>query len=138
AAGKGELVFVGYGIEEGPDGYTSFEGDADLSGKIAMVLRFEPMTDLGRSQWEDGRGWSRHASMYNKIDAIAKRGAAGIVLVNPPAADDPRIDQLGSVTSMNFPIDIDIPAVMVTPAEADRIVRAFDQDSRPLLGLRRI
>ncbi|MFI4853922.1 MAG: M28 family peptidase [Phycisphaerales bacterium JB065] len=138
ASGKGELVFVGYGIEEGPDGYTSFDDDADLSGKIAMVMRFEPMTDLGRSQWEDGRGWSRHASLYNKIDAIAKRGAAGIVLVNPPGADDPRIDQLGSVTSMNFPIDIDIPAVMVTPGEADRIVRAFDQDSRPLLGLRRI
>jgi hypothetical protein len=138
ADATGPLVFVGYGIEEGPDGYTSFEGDVDLTGKIAMVLRFEPMSDLGRSQWEDGRGWSRHASLYNKIDAIAQRGAAGIVLVNPPGADDPRVDQLGNVRSMNFPIDLDIPAVMVTPTEADRIVRAFDSQSRPLLGLRRI
>lgn len=136
ADATGELVFVGYGIDEGPDGYTSFEDDADLTGKIAMVLRFEPMTDLGNSQWEDGRGWSRHASLYNKIDAVAKRGAAGIVLVNPPGADDPRVDQLGSVRSMNFPIDLDIPAVMVTPTEADRIVEAFS--GKRLLGLRRI
>ena len=136
ADATGELVFVGYGIEEGPDDYTSFDGDDDLTGKIAMVLRFEPMSDLGRSQWENGRGWSRHASMYNKVEAIAERGAAGIVLVNPPGADDPRVDQLGTVRNMNFPIDLDIPAVMVTPTEADRIVDAFV--GKRLLGLRRI
>lgn len=138
ADGRGELVFVGYGIEEGPDGYTSFQDGDDLTGKIALVMRFEPMSSLGRSKWEDGRGWSRHASLYNKIDAIAKRGAAGVVLVNPPGADDPRVDQLGNVSSMNFPIDLEIPAIMVTPTEADRIVRAFDKEARPLLGLRRI
>jgi hypothetical protein len=38
------LTFVGYGIEEGQDGYTSFDADCDLSGRIAVVLRYEPLS----------------------------------------------------------------------------------------------
>lgn len=138
ADATGPLVFVGYSIEDGPDGYTSFDGNADLTGKIAMVLRFEPMTPLGTSQWTEGRRWSNEASLYGKMEAIAKRNAAGIVLVNPPGADDPRADRLGSIGSVSFPIDLDIPAITVTTEQADAIVRTFDADSRSLLGLRRI
>jgi len=138
ADAKGPLVFVGYSIEDGPDGYTSYDGDDDLTGKIAMVMRFEPMTPLGASRWAEGRRWTNEASLFGKMQAIAKRNAAGIILVNPPGADDPRADRLGTLSSVNFPIDLDIPAVTITTDQADAIVRAFDAESRPLLGLRRI
>ena len=37
---EGGLVFVGYSIDDGPDGYQSFEPDTDLEGKVAIMLRF--------------------------------------------------------------------------------------------------
>ena len=43
ATATGEMVFVGYAIENGPDGYSSFGDEDDLSGKIAVMFRFEPM-----------------------------------------------------------------------------------------------
>ena len=91
----GQAVWVGYGIEQGPDGYTSFPAGLDLSGKVAFVFRFEPMTDAGQSQWGNGR-WSGAAGFGGKIAAVAKRNPAAIVIVNPPGADDPRSNQLMS------------------------------------------
>jgi len=47
------LVFVGYGIEDGRDRFTSFEEGTDLTGKVAVLLRFEPMDGEGNSLWTD-------------------------------------------------------------------------------------
>ena len=92
-AASGSTVWVGYGIEEGPDGYTSFPPNLDLSGKIAFVFRFEPMDDAGKSLWGNGR-WTGAAGFGGKIAAIAERNPAAIVIVNPPGADDPRVNEL--------------------------------------------
>ena len=81
------VTFVGYGIEKGEGGYTSFEEGTDLKGRIAMVLRYEPLDDRGRSKWASRR-FSEFANMSDKINAIVDRGAAGIILVAPPGVRD--------------------------------------------------
>lgn len=132
------ITFVGYAIESGRDSYTSFDDDTDLTGRIAMVLRFEPMDADGRSLWLPG-GWSPNAGLEAKFRAVARRGAVGIILVNPPGADDERIGRLETFQSIRpFGGPLDIPVVQVTPARADEIVRRFDRDGRSLLDLRRL
>jgi Zn-dependent M28 family amino/carboxypeptidase len=127
------VVFVGYSIEEGENGYTSFREDEDLSGKIALMLRFEPMDDEGGSQWSE-RGWSSNASFQRKFAAVSRRNPWAVVLVNPPGADDPRASELikrGTRTA-------EFPVVMMTPEAADRMVRLIDADERSLMDLRRL
>ncbi|MFN7337624.1 MAG: hypothetical protein ACK5SZ_00600, partial [bacterium] len=63
---EGTLAFVGYGIRRGENGYTSYEEGTDLTGKIAMVLRFEPMKEDGTSKWNED-GWSARASLSGKL-----------------------------------------------------------------------
>jgi Zn-dependent M28 family amino/carboxypeptidase len=127
------VVFVGYSIEEGENGYTSFREDEDLSGKIALMLRFEPMDDEGGSQWSE-RGWSSNASFQRKFAAVSRRNPFAVILVNPPGANDPRASELikrGTKTA-------EFPVVMMTPEAADRMVRLIDAEERSLMDLRRL
>ena len=78
----------------GPEGFTSFSEGHSLEGKIALVFRFEPMNEKGKSLWSEGEGWSGRAGFAGKIGAVAKRKPAAIIVVNTPGADDPRIDSL--------------------------------------------
>jgi len=77
------VTFVGYAIDEGPDGYTSFDDDVDLSGRIALMFRYEPMDADGASLWSDRR-FSQHSAMATKLRSVIDRGAVGVLLVNPP------------------------------------------------------
>src|SRR5262249_29248362 len=88
--GTAPLVFVGYGIDDGPDGYVSIPKDADLSGKIALFFRFEPMDERGRSLWTKGNGWSPSASLDDKVQTVMEHHPAGMILLNPPGVDDAR------------------------------------------------
>ena len=126
---EGPAVWVGYGIEEGPEGYTSFPAGTDLSGKIAFVFRFEPMTEAGKSQWSEGR-WSPQAGFGGKVQAVANRNPAAIVLVNPPGADDPRIEQLSGEGSGRKLTDA--PVVHMSYQAASKLMGGMD-----LLALRR-
>lgn len=91
---SGELAFVGFGIGEGPDDFTSYAKGVDLTGKIAVMLRYEPLDDRGWSRWNDGEGWTRNAQFIQKLRAATERGAAGVIIVNTPGAADPRSDTL--------------------------------------------
>ncbi|MCA8968824.1 MAG: M28 family peptidase [Planctomycetes bacterium] len=125
-----ELVFCGYGIQGGKDAYTSFPEDTDLKGKIALVLRFEPMDEQGKSKWST-RGWSASAGLQQKLEACNKRGAAAILLVNTAGADDPRTKQLyepgggGSRAAS-------VPVFQLTPDAAARFVDAASGGSESL------
>ncbi len=117
---KGDVVFCGYGID-GPNGYKTFDADSDLSGKIALVMRFEPMDENGMSKWAE-RGWSPAASLDAKIQNVARCKPAAIMLVNPPGAADPRAKDL-------IPFDpaapegdaVKMPVIMITTEAADRL-----------------
>ncbi len=136
--GSGQVVFVGYSIEGGPNGYTSFPAEASLEGKIALVLRFEPMTDDGKSRFSENDQWSPAAGLEEKLSLAAAKGAAGIILVNPPGASDARAGRLASLNSYTPNETFKIPVVMMTTEAADRLVRKADDQGRSLLDLRRL
>lgn len=133
----GPVVFVGYSIPEGPGGYAGYPGATDLSGRIALMLRFEPMGANGRSRWASS-GWSPAAALDVKIGAAIERGAAGVILVNPAGADDPRADRLADTSATRLDLPTRVPAVMLTTALADELVRAADVHGRSLDELRRL
>jgi hypothetical protein len=129
--GSGEVtapvVFVGYAINSGRDGYTSFPQDEQLDGKIAMVLRFEPMTAEGKSKWSERGPWTRNESLAAKVRAVARRGAAGVLIVNPPGADDPRANELMAAGSggRGGGGGRDVPVAHVANGAAQQILEAI-------------
>ncbi len=138
ASGKitAPVVFVGYSIDGGPDGYESFADNVDLSGKIAMMLRFEPMDANGKSRWADN-AWSARAGFATKMAAIAKRNPAAVLLVNTPGAADPRVERLMSAQEAGDRV-LDVPVLMVSTRAAEAFVSAVDSKGRSLLDLREL
>jgi hypothetical protein len=128
----GELVFVGYSIDDGPEDYQSFNEDTDLTGKVAVMLRFEPMNDEGNSRWRERR-WSNKATFAHKFGAIAKRDPAAIILVNPPGANDPRSDSLMKNAS---PVIDGIPVFMMEAETASDMLSSADSKGRDLMAFR--
>lgn len=136
----GGVVFVGYGVVEGKDGYKGFTGEIDLKGKTALLLRFEPMNDEGLSRWAEN-GWSPKSELPTKIAECFQRGAAAVVVVNPPGADDERVNRL-----MNFDeatgrrgvsrTAASGPVLMMGNEAAAEFVAAADANGRSLRDLR--
>ncbi|MGQ0627130.1 MAG: M28 family peptidase, partial [Phycisphaerales bacterium] len=117
---EGEVVFCGYAISEGPDDYSTFAKDDDLTGKIALVLRFEPKDAEGKSRFTKNGAWSPKAGLAQKLAAVRDRGAAGVLLVNPPGADDPRTNTLEDFRTLRG-LQGSIPVVMVTIPQASTL-----------------
>lgn len=141
-SGAGEveapLAFAGYAIASGNDGYASFPDESrSLEGKIAIILRFEPMNEAGSSRWA-AQGWSFLAALEPKISAAVRRGARAVILVNPPGANDERVGRLEDVSSVTARQDAGVPVVMLSIDAADALVRAADPQGRSLLDLRRL
>lgn len=134
------LAFLGYAIETGPDGYSSFTDDTvagdELAGRIAVMFRYEPLDDEGRSRFTSRR-FSRHAAIAPKMKAAVDRGAAGIILVNPPGAVFAK-DGLQDVAASRTGEELGIPIVQVTPEVADRLLSTADPEGRDLRTLRGI
>lgn len=143
AEAAGPLVFCGYGIPSGEKDYTSFPDDADgkkadLTGKIAVVLRFEPMDENGESKWA-GQAWSFAAAVEPKVIAAADRGAAGVILVCAPGAADERTKKLETVESLRPNREArKVPVVMMSIDAMDALVKAADAQHRSLMDLRKI
>lgn len=129
------VTFVGYGIKKGEADYTSFEEDTDLTGRIAMVFRYEPLDDRGRSKWASRR-FSEFSAMTTKIDALVERGAAGIILVSPPGARDGKV-ALEDVSTSRWGRPLDIPMVQVSTDIAEQILKAGAPDQGALLDWRK-
>jgi len=128
------LAFAGYGIEDGPDGYTSFTEGADFTGRVVVLLRYEPLNAEGKSRWSPRR-FSEHSAIAGKVAAIAKRSPAAILLVNPPGAVDGRT-MLESTDSSAFGRALDIPFIQLSQPQADELLKSADPESRSLEALR--
>ncbi len=124
---SGPATFVGYSIDRGREGYSSYEEGDDLTGKIAVVLRFEPMDESGNSLWATGRSpWSTRASFRRKLGDATDRGAAGILIVSPPGTNDPRASEIGQFSMGRT--NADVPVAMVSPDAAQRLFEAAGAD----------
>ena len=77
----GDLVFVGYGIDAPLYDWNDFDG-VDLKGKIAIALLGEPALKDDTVRFNGGRA-SRFSWTTDKIEAMADRGAVGVLWVRP-------------------------------------------------------
>ena len=127
---EGPLAFAGYAIPDGPDGYDSFGGPADLAGRIVVVFRHEPLDMNGRSRFSKRR-FSAHAAIRPKLQAVVERGAAGVILVNPPGSlfGKPGLEAM-SGDGLGAPISV--PVVQVTEAIGREMIETADPEGRSL------
>ncbi|MGD9689600.1 MAG: M28 family peptidase [Phycisphaerales bacterium] len=152
----GEAVFVGYSIERGPDDYSTYllpdgkdTDEADLNGKIALVLRLEPKNEHGKSKWAGGEGaagggrgegggdgpaWSDNARLAGKLRRAVQRGAAGIVVISPPGADDPRLERLDDLRTAARSMGRvqEVPVVQMSIAAAAKMLATAGADLESL------
>ncbi len=139
----GPVVFAGYSIASGQSGYLGYPPGADMRGKAALVFRYEPMDEFGRSKWAD-KGWTQHSVLSRKISAAVRRGASTVIIAPPPGADDENASILD--TAQNDPntrdpttrdLYFEVPVIMVTERTAQRIIDA-SEETRSLGQLRDI
>lgn len=132
---SGQAVLVGYSIDNGQDGYSSYADDDSLEGKIAVMFRFEPMDDEGVSLWTGNAGqWTGQASFNNKLRGATERGAAGVIIVNTPGASDRRVESLARFSTGGG--GADVPVMMMSPEGAEKLIAADDSVASSLLELR--
>jgi Zn-dependent M28 family amino/carboxypeptidase len=130
----GPLVFVGYGLESESHKYRSIPEGTSLAGKVAVLFRLEPMDENGKSAWAKN-DWSFQAGLELKLTTVARAGAAGIILLNPPGADHPDAKTLGDI-GLGSRRHQEIPVVMLASEAGEKLVRAADAEGRGLMALR--
>ncbi len=132
----GEVVFAGYSIRRGPDDYETFVDDDDLTGKIALILRFEPMDENGKSKWSKRGRWTGRGGFSTKLRALDSRKPAAVIIVNTPGADDPRIKEL--VPLRGGRQRLDVPVINMMGEAAAKLVAQIAPDGPSLLELRKM
>lgn len=78
------LVFVGYGIDAPERGWDDFK-DADLAGKVAVVLVNDPDFETDAPGAFDGRAVTYYGRWTYKYEELARQGAAGVLIVHETA-----------------------------------------------------
>jgi Peptidase family M28/PA domain len=78
---QGELIFAGYGITTTGSDYDDYAG-IDASGKIVVVLRYEPPPKTEDSPFGKAPRSSRYAALSAKAANARAHGAAGMILVD--------------------------------------------------------
>jgi hypothetical protein len=77
------VAFAGYGIDA-PERNWNDWGDLDVRGKIVIVMPGEPDGEVFNGQYT-----THHASAAAKADQAFRRGAVGVIMMNPVASTDP-------------------------------------------------
>ncbi|HEX8913060.1 MAG TPA: M28 family peptidase [Humisphaera sp.] len=78
------VVFVGYGVADKDRNYDDY-ANVDVKGKVVLAFRFEPHTKDGASAFTKKKDdYSPNAAIPEKARLAASKGAAALVLVNPP------------------------------------------------------
>ena len=84
---RGELVFVGYGATAPEYRWNDFK-DADVKGKILLVLVSDPPAPPSEPNLFGGRAMTYYGRWTYKFEEAERRGAAGMLIVH-------RTDQAG-------------------------------------------
>ena len=115
---KSSLVFAGYGITAPEFNYDDFH-DADVAGKVVLVLRGEPEA---LAQKAPGGGHTRHASLITKAINAKNHGALALIVVNGRLARG-ESDQLIPFADAEGPEEAGILCLQVKAAVADDWLR---------------
>jgi Zn-dependent M28 family amino/carboxypeptidase len=81
SAARGELVFVGYGAAAPEYRWDDFK-DADLRGKILLVLVNDPPAPANEPTLFGGRAMTYYGRWTYKFEEAERRGAAGMLIVH--------------------------------------------------------
>lgn len=125
------VVFAGYGLETSEQ-YRGLPEDLDLTGKLVVVFRFEPLNERGQSRLGEGGRFTRASGLAQKFDALTERGAAGIVVVNPPGLDDPRAGRLDRFQAAAGGRTLSVPVLQMTEAAFDQVAVSAGTSIRAL------
>ncbi|MFT5732559.1 MAG: hypothetical protein ACJA2W_002018 [Planctomycetota bacterium] len=79
-----DLVFAGFGIDSTSAGYDDFAA-VDVKGKVALILDGEPGGAAFAGRFLDEEV-SAEACIWNKLDALAREGAVGALVVDMSTA----------------------------------------------------
>lgn len=79
---EGEIVFLGYGIEDGESKYNDFDG-IDVTGKVVIIMRRNPQQANSKGPFS-GHGTTRHAELRTKLLLANQHKAAAVLFVNDP------------------------------------------------------
>ena len=128
------LAFVGYGISEGKDGYTSFAVDERFEGRVVMVMRGEPLAADGKSLW-GGEKFTAASSLAAKLDELKQRGAAAIIVTEAPGYAGKKAN-LTTMSPESLGGSMSVPCFFVNTETADLIVKGCDPEGRDLAAMR--
>jgi Zn-dependent M28 family amino/carboxypeptidase len=81
SAARGELVFVGYGSTAPEYKWNDFK-DADVRGKILLVLVNDPPAPRNEPELFGGRAMTYYGRWTYKFEEAERRGAAGALIVH--------------------------------------------------------
>lgn len=132
----GDLVFVGYGIDDPDHNFQEYE-DVDVSGKVLVMLRRQPVFDVEDSPYS-GDDVVEQAYIRSKVAAAMDRGAVGIVFVN-----DIRTAPSGTETTLENSAafgdrELGLPLVMISQAACNQLLQTFplkDKAGNPVTDL---
>ncbi len=81
SAGRGELVFVGYGAAAPEYRWDDFKG-VDLKGKVLLVLVNDPPAPPAEPNLFGGKAMTYYGRWTYKYEEAERRGAAGMLIVH--------------------------------------------------------
>ncbi len=120
----GPLAFAGYGIEAPDHKYNDYGDTAfDPSGKVLLVLRYEPRDAADPKAAFGGEDASVHSLFSRKARIAAAKGAKALLIVNPPNRD-PAADELTPWDAREARTSYELPMVHVSRAAAERLLAA--------------
>ncbi len=80
---EGEVVFLGYGINDEANNYNDFE-NIDIEGKVVLIMNRAPMNKEGTQMQFDHQKWSGMQNMQFKLPALFQQGAKAVLMVFDP------------------------------------------------------
>lgn len=96
---EAEVVFAGYGITAKDYGYDDY-ANIDVTGKIVLVLRYEPPPADDKSPFRKLPDSSTHAALRTKANNARDHGATGMILVDLSHAGDDKNELLSTRNSL--------------------------------------
>lgn len=116
---SGPVAFAGYGIKADEFGWNDY-AEFDATGKILLILRFEPRADDDEADFGGARP-SRFSEFRSKAATAARRGAKALLIVDPPghARSSGNLFRFSDELSRRT---FDIPVAHVSAALAEAIL----------------